>query len=70
MIDLYTFNGSGIGFNGDPMFESELNKCKTQKERDEVVKRYQIGFILSLVLSFVVALVVCGVITLVKWVSN
>lgn len=70
MLDLYTFNGSGIGFNGDPMFESELNKCKTQRQRDRLVRHYQTCRIISFAVSFIVALVICGVITFIKWASN
>ena len=42
MNDLYVFSGGVYGFQGvmDPILESELRKCKTQKEKDEVIEAW------------------------------
>jgi hypothetical protein len=42
MNDLYVFGGGVHGFQCamDPVLESELRKCKTQKEKDEVIEAW------------------------------
>lgn len=66
MNDLYLFGNGVYGFQNlmDPVLEFELKKCKTQEERDDVIQAYQSTLILSLVVSIVLGVVICGVIAL------
>ena len=63
MNDLYA--GGVYGFQGimDPILESELRKCKTQEERDEIISAYQTTLVLSLIVVIVIGVAMCGVIT-------
>ena len=65
MNDLYAFGGA-YSFQGvmDPILESELRKCKTQKEKDEVIEDYQTVNLIIIVVSIVLGGFVCGVISL------
>jgi hypothetical protein len=51
MNDLYVFGGGVHGFQCamDPVLESELRKCKTQKEKDEVIEAWQTTTVLGFV---------------------
>lgn len=66
MNDLYSFNGGVYAFYNimDPVLESELKKCKTQKERDEVLATYQTTIIWGSIVAIILGAVVCGGITL------
>ena len=65
MNDLYTFGGV-YGYQGvmDSVLESELRKCKTQKEKDEVIDAYQTVSIIIIVGAIVLGGLVCGAISL------
>lgn len=66
MNDLYVFSGGVYGFQGvmDPILESELRKCKTQKEKDEVIEAWQTVTLIIIVASIVLGALVCGAISL------
>ena len=66
MNDLYVFSGGVYGFQGvmDPILESELRKCKTQKEKDEVIEAWHTVSLIIIVASIVLGAFVCGVISL------
>ena len=66
MNDLYSFGSGVYGFQNvmDPVLESELRKCKTQKERDEVLEAYKNTMLLSFLASMVLGAILCGVIAL------
>ena len=66
MNNLYVFSGGVYGFQGimDPILESELRKCKTQKEKDEVIETWQTVSLIIIVASIVLGAFVCGVISL------
>ena len=66
MNDLYVFGGGVYGFQGvmNPVLESELRKCKTQKEKDEVIEAWQTVSSIIIVVSIVLGALVCGVISL------
>jgi len=66
MNDLYVFGGGVHGFQCamDPVLESELRKCKTQKEKDEVIEAWQTTTVLGFVGSIILGALVCGVISL------
>jgi hypothetical protein len=66
MDDIYLFGGVVYGSQNvmDPVLEAELKKCKTQKERDEVVKVYQMTLLRGIIAVFVLGVVLCGVIEL------
>jgi len=66
MNDLYVFSGGVYGFQGvmDPILESELRKCKTQKEKDEVIEAWQTVTLIIIVGSIVLGAFACGVISL------
>ena len=65
MNDLYAFGGA-YSFQDtiDPILESELRKCKTQQERDEVTEAYQTIRLFVSIASIVIGALVCGVISL------
>ena len=66
MNNLYVFSGGVYGFQGimDPILESELRKCKTQKEKDEVIEVWQTVTLIIIVGSIVLGALVCGAISL------
>jgi len=66
MNDLYVFSEGVYGFQGvmDPILESELRKCKTQKEKDEVMEAWQTVSLIIIVVSIVLGALVCGAISL------
>lgn len=66
MNNLYVFSGGVYGFQGimDPILESELRKCKTQKEKDEVIEVWQTATLIIIVGSIVLGALVCGAISL------
>ena len=70
MLDFYTISGGGFGIQSDPILESELKKCKTQEEREQTVMRYQITLLLGCSVTFIVALIICGVFSLLRWACN
>ena len=66
MNDLYLFGGGVYGFQNvmDPILESELKKCKTQQERDEVMIAYRTTLLFGLICAIVLGSVLCGVVAL------
>lgn len=66
MNDLYLFSGGVYGFQNvmDPILESELKKCKTQQERDEVMIAYRTTLLFGLICAIVLGSVLCGVVAL------
>ena len=65
MNDFYAFGGA-CSFQGimNPILESELRKCKTQKERDEATEEYPTITPFGSIVAFILGALVCGVISL------
>ena len=66
MNDIYAFGGGVYGFQRvmDPVLEAELRKCKTQKERDDVVAANQATIIICAIVCASLGALLCGVIAL------
>lgn len=66
MDDFYLFGGVVYGSQNvmDPVLEAELKKCKTQKERDEVMIAYRTTLLFGIICAIVFGSVLCGVVAL------
>jgi len=71
MNNFYAFNGVYYFRSAmDPVLESELKKCKTQKERDDVVESYQTNKFIGLAEAAIIGALVCGLISLFTWCNS
>lgn len=64
MYDFYQPNYLYHSYENGLMLRNALKECKTEEEKEEVMRAYQGATIVSLLATFVLAVVVCGILSL------
>jgi hypothetical protein len=64
MFDFTPVNYMYQSYENDFVLRDALRECKTEEEKEEVIRTYQGLSLLSLLATFLLAVLICGIISL------